>query len=591
MRRVQCYMARALWSGILAALVFSSLFSVQVSAVSLDVAASLSDSTVLPSVEILINGDVRFTDKPLELVQDALVQITVENTNISVNTTTDVHGLFTTFFTAPSEPGEYSVNISAAKDADSGFIILPLSVEAPPEPTPDISIRDGDISFWPDTFVTDSKILVNATVRNLGDRDANTTVKIFLGTPSDGKLLSTERLTVPAGNSNVSSVMWPALSGVHLFTAVADLVDPSDSNFTNNQANATIEVPDTSPPTISEPLIISPGEPTNLDAVTVLASVDDDLGLAADDPVILIFSLNNVTEETVPMDATKDGFLGTVGPFPGGTFVLLKVRATDASNNTVETERYRLEVYHSSIALTIGNATSKPGKSLSLSCTVQYEDGSPVSGQEALLVLDGMDYVSTTDLNGVAEFSIVAPIKPGHYDFTMFINDKRLPVNFSGVLTVVPIYPDVTIIQDGISFSWTNASEVLVTVTLYNRGEAPGEVFLKTFLGIPSGGILLDSSNLTLGPGEFYFHTFLWHPEPGHHSIMVHANCSGDSEPWNNLASAQVTIPAPDAEADDAPASSSWKMSPILLSLGLGILLSAIAIAFFTKFTSWRKGD
>ncbi len=583
-------MARALCSGILAALVLSSLFSVQVSAASLTVQANPSNTSVLPGTEIQISGSVHFTDKPLEMVPDALVEIIVESTSISVNTTTAPNGLYETSITAPSEPGEYTVNVTATKGSDSGFTTFSLSVEALPEPMPDISVLDG-ISFWPDTFVTDSKILVNATVRNLGDLDANATVKIFLGTPSDGKLLSSERLTVPAGDSNVSSVMWPALSGAHLFTAVADLVDPSDSNFTNNQANATIEVPDTCPPTISVPLLISPGEPTNLDAVTVLASVEDDLGLAEDGPVMLVFSLNNATEEAVPMTITLDGFLGTVGPFPGGTFVLLKVRAADASNNTVETESYRLDVYHSSIVLTIGNATTKPGKELSLSCTAKYEDGSSVAGQETLLVLDGVDHLSTTDLNGVAEFSIVAPIKPGSYNFTVFIHDKRLPVNSSGELTVVPIYPDIMIIQDGISFSWTNASEVLVTVTLYNRGEAPGEVLLTTFLGIPSGGILLDSSNLTLEPGEFYFHTFFWHPEPGHYAITAHANCSGDSEPWNNLASAQVTIPATDAEAVDAAASGSWNMGLVLRSLGLGILFSAAAIVLFTKFTPWRKGE
>ncbi len=584
-------MARALWSGILAALVFSSLFSVQVSAASLTVEASLDHSAVLPGVEIIVDGAVRYTDKPLELVKDAPVQIIVENTNISVNTTTDDKGIFRASFTAPSEPGEYSVNVSAAKDADSGFIILPLSVEAPPVPTPDISIRDGDITFWADAFVTDSKVLVNATVRNIGEVDANATVKIFLGTPSDGKLLSTERLTFPAGGYNVSSVLWPALSGTHLFTAVADLVDPSDSDFTNNQANATVEVLDTAPPTISEPLIISPGEPTNLDTVTVMASVEDDLGLAEDDPVILVFSLNNATEETVPMDATKDGFTATAGPFPGGAFVLFRIRAIDTSNNIAETQLYRLDVYHSGILLTVENATSKPGVELPLTCTVRYEDGSFVQGQEALLVLNGMDYFSITDLKGIAVFNVAAPTKPGDYDFSVSTNDKRLAANASGVLTVVPIYPDIMMIQDGISFSWTNASDVLVTVIVYNRGEAPGNVSLQTFLGIPSGGTLLDSFNLTMGVGEFYYHSFLWHPEPGHHSIIAQAVCPGDSEPWNNLASAQVTIPAAEAETDEAAVASSWDMGEILLSIGLGILLSVLAIAFFTKFTSWRKGD
>ena len=587
-------MALWLWRGLLIVVLIFSICATPVMATSLTINAAFDDNTVFPGDEVFVRGTVK--DPKDILVQNANVTVVLEKTNITVNTTTDDRGVFVASFVAPFELGNYSANVSAAWDSGAsiftGYSILFLEVLSPPPPAPDVCILGDDISFWSDAFVTDSKVLVNATVRNIGNLDANATVKIFLGTPFGGELLFSETMAIPAGGSNISSVMWPALSGTHMFTVVADQVAPSDSDFTNNQANDPLEIQDVYPPVISEPLI-SPKEPTSLDNITVLVSVEDDLGLAKENPVTLIYSVDNATEEDVPMTETKEGFLGTAGPFPGGTYVLFKVRALDLSANVAETEWYRLDIYYSSVTVNIKNATSKPGRELLLRCSLQYEDGSILSGQEALLVLDEINYTAVTNPLGVAVFNVTAPAKPGEYNFTVFINEKRLTANSSAVLTVIPVFPDLMIIQDGISFSWTNSSEVLVTIVLYNRGEATGEVCLETFLGTPSGYMMLNSSNFSVGTGEFYFHSFIWYPQPGHHTLMVRANCSGDNEPWNNLATAEVTIPAQELEVDAGgdEIASTWTMNHILLSLGLGILLSLMAIAFFTKFTFRGKSE
>ncbi|MBA3044636.1 MAG: carboxypeptidase-like regulatory domain-containing protein [Candidatus Thermoplasmatota archaeon] len=594
-------MAHALWRGILVILLLSSICAVPVLATSLTVETALNDETVYPGDEAVVTGTVK--DSKNMLVADATVEIIVEKTNITVNTTTDDKGMFVASFNAPLALGEYSINVSAFWSIYSGNSILFLTVMAPPPPAPDICVQEEDISFWSDAFETGSKVLVNTTVRNIGELDANTTVKLFLGTPFQGELLFSERIVVPANGSNIVGVLWVAESGIHLFTVVADQVEPSDRNITNNQANNTIEIQDTFPPVISEPQI-SLKEPTSEDIVSVLALVEDDLGLAKDKPVTLIFSVGDADEEELSMNETKDGFLGDVGPFPGGTFVLLKVRALDLSGNMAETEWYRRDIYYSSIKVTVENVTSKPGRELSIKCSAVYEDGSNVFGQEAVLVLEGVEYLSTTNDMGEAHFNITTPTEPGEYDFTVFINEKRLAANSSAILTILPVYPDVLIIQNGIAFSWVNVSKVEVTIVLYNRGEASGDVHLEVFQGLPSNGVLLNSTNFTINTDQFYFHSFFWYPQSGHHTLVVVANCSEDLEPWNNIATAEVTIPiqennviaddnttGDDSSLNEEEAGSNWTMGQMLLSLGLGILLSVLVMMFITKFIARRKSE
>ncbi|MFO7618106.1 MAG: hypothetical protein R6W91_00335 [Thermoplasmata archaeon] len=595
-------MAHALWRGLAVVLLLSSLCSAPAMAATLTVNANLSDYAVNPEAVVFISGTVGSgTATPLKPVGDANVTVEVEGTGIFANTTTVDTGAFSISFEAPSTPGTYIVNVSAEKGADFGYSILSLEVLPPP---PDVFVLGDDITFWSEEFVTESKVWVNATVRNTGETDANTTVKIFLGEPFDGKLLSEDRITVPAGGSGGVAVLWLAESGTHLFTVVADHVDPSDRDLTNNQANNTLEIQDILPPVISEP-VISPEEPDSLDILTVLVPVEDDLGLAKDDPVVLIYTIGDSDEQEVPMNETKDGFLAEIGPFPGGTYVLLKVRVTDQANNTAETDWYRRDIFYSSMAVRVGNLTGEAGTNISIACSAAYEDGTPVVGQDAILVLDGEHHRSMTDDFGAAMFNITAPSIPGRYDFTVFVNEKRLAANSSARLTVLPAtHPDIMIVQGGITFSWANASEVEVTVILCNSGDAPGDVHLDVFQGSPSNGMLLSDSNFTMVPGQFHYHSFSWSPGPGHHAIVALASCPGDIDPGNNIASAEVTIPAQeaaddetgedDAGGDDEPPAEeeaeapAWTLGQVILSLGIGLLLSILVIGFITKSMAGR---
>ena len=582
----------------MAILLLSSLCSAPALAASLTVTAGLSDDFVYPGIEVFVSGTVK-DDRGL-LILSANVLVTISGTDISANATTDDRGMFYTSFNAPLDAGNYSVNVSAEKDGDSGQATLSLVVEI--NLAPDISISGDDITFWPNEPVTDTKVLVNATIRNIGDAGAETTIKLFVGEPFDGKLLFSNRTTVPAGGSVMISEMWPAESGFHLFTLVADQVDPSDKNITNNQANSAVEVKDILPPTISEPQI-TPEEPTSMDALSVLVQVEDDMGMAKDDPVVLIFTVGGGDEEKIPMNETVNGFLAEIGPFPGGTFVSLKINATDQSNNSAETDWYRLDIYYSSINVHVANQTVTAGQNISVYCSAEYEDKTPLPGQEAVLVLDGVSHYALTDNHGEASFNITAPDMPGKYDFTVFVNEKRLRANASAMLTVIPAtHPDVMIVQGGLTFSWKNTSEVEVTVILCNRGDASGEVFLEVFLGSPSNGILLNGSNFTIAPGQFLFHTFIWSPQPGHHALVAIARCPTDIDLGNNIATAEVTIPVQDTGVDDGDVdgedvdiedsdenAAPWTFERMLILLALGLLILLVMYASIAREMERRK--
>ncbi|MFO7619481.1 MAG: hypothetical protein R6W91_07525 [Thermoplasmata archaeon] len=597
-------MARALWRGLLAIILLSSLCSVPVLATTdLTVNAALDYDMVDPGMEVVVTGSVR--DDKWRMATGADIGIVVENTTISANTIAS-DGTFIASLFAPLTVGIYSVNVSAVWDDAgtnySGYSIILLEVLPPPPPAPDISIDSKDISFWAVDYVTNSTVWVNATVRNIGEVGANTTVKIFWGEPFDGKMLSEENITVPANGSHDINVTWVAKSGMHLFTVVASHMNPSDNDFTNNQANNSLEIEDVLPPVISEPMI-SPDEPTSLDFLTVLVSVEDDLGLAKDCPITLIFAVSGGKEEESPMNETKDGFFGEIGPFPGGTFILMKIRAVDMFNNSAETGWYRRDIYYLSMSVHVEDMAVKSGMNLSVACSAEYDDGTSVTAQEAILVIAGNNYTSMTDDFGVATFNITAPSEPGKYPVTVFVSDKRLVANSSAVLTVLPIYPDVSIVQGGIVFSWVNASEVEVTVILCNSGDAPGDVHLDIFHGSPSKGLLLSDSNFTLKPGQFHYHSFFWSPEPGHHALVAIANCPEDVAPGNNIASAEVTIPVPEIvdddiddndtiDGDDLPDGEiddpGWTLDRVILSLGIGLFFSIIVIGILSKYMDVR---
>ena len=114
---------------------------------------------------------------------------------------------------------------------------------------PDLAVFSADIgSVPPGPVTTGTNITIEATVHNLGDRDASPVlVRYHDGLPSGGNQIGTDQILpfIPAfGGSGLASVNWTAgPPGVHDLCAVADADDTiAEGDEANNLACVTITV-------------------------------------------------------------------------------------------------------------------------------------------------------------------------------------------------------------------------------------------------------------------------------------------------------------------------------------------------------------
>ncbi len=116
----------------------------------------------------------------------------------------------------------------------------------------DLTLNSSDILFSNQNPVENERIMINATIRNIGSENVtrNFTVQFFEGDPSSGVQIMSN-ITINGLNESeyrTVGVNWTAKSGTHNIYVVADAPLPTNGtvrevNESNNQANNTIFIP------------------------------------------------------------------------------------------------------------------------------------------------------------------------------------------------------------------------------------------------------------------------------------------------------------------------------------------------------------
>lgn len=109
---------------------------------------------------------------------------------------------------------------------------------------PDLITTTGNITFNNTNPDENTNITINATIFNIGGRDANNAVIDFWdGNPATGTYIGNDTITITAGSNTIASIIWNITSGYHTIWII---IDPSDAitelNETNNNASKNISI-------------------------------------------------------------------------------------------------------------------------------------------------------------------------------------------------------------------------------------------------------------------------------------------------------------------------------------------------------------
>jgi hypothetical protein len=223
--------------------------SLQVTAPTLDVQLTVSSTTVLPDTQITVSGNATYGNgKPAAL---SGVNISFDGQPDFWTGTTDASGDFsldimspslTTTQTPPFTSQSFTLNVSVNGSAYAITAHNTTQILVTPVPMPDLSITQSEFvidsadGLFLEGNEVDHIIYFNATVRNLGNADANNVAVNF--TTNTTVFLGSTVVNVTAGGSALASVGWTAVEGVYAATVRIDPQNLIPESFENNN-NAT----------------------------------------------------------------------------------------------------------------------------------------------------------------------------------------------------------------------------------------------------------------------------------------------------------------------------------------------------------------
>jgi subtilase family serine protease len=240
----------------------------------------VSDATPPVIYGIAVDPDPSYPGGLLTVTAGVVDNVGVKEVEVAVEGVTQTlaynpdTGLYEGKTAAPSEPGVYSIRITAldtnglASSKQALITVNPVG--------PDLALAPADISFAP--IIADGDVAtIGAEIYNIGWTDAD---NFYVEFSVDGVTQETRRLSIPAGSSKTMEFAWKAVYGGHEITVTADSTDVvAEWNETNNRASKTVFVVDATPPTIHG-MAFAPSTVREGEALRILANITDNIGVA-----------------------------------------------------------------------------------------------------------------------------------------------------------------------------------------------------------------------------------------------------------------------------------------------------------------------
>ena len=550
--------------------------------VSLDVIPSVCG----PSSLVNIQGIVHIGDSG-SVAKFANVFINVTNAGgylDEYNTITEDTGHYSISITAPSIPGNYTINVTTVKSTLTGWNETFLEILTP---RPDLAIVDGIV--LPDEALKEGdKVLMSCNVTNMGKVLAVANVTFYDGDPSlKGVELYSENIALAADTNITVSTVWTALVGPHTIYIVIENCTPEDSNLSNDQASVLLEAADITLPQIHN-VSINPANPTSADNITINLNVTDNYGMAKQDAVLVNYTINNGTEQTLNATLISSGsYQAIIGTYPANSQIGFRVAANDQYGNVNTSSQYSLIVNYSFIDIQLDPFFQgyEQGASMQINGVAKLDGQYPVVQGDVFVSIDSRTDIWTTitDEEGAFSVQIITPPNGGEYVLNISVIDSNIDNAINTTFTVLGDAPDLQIKSSDIEFFPPNPVEgdaVEITVTAHNIGKANCQANVSIYLGDPANnGTLISRSNVYILAGGTNTSSFVWYAESaGTQEIWVVLQSDGAERILaNNVIGQSLFVSQPESE----------DLVPFLLAMNA--ILAIIIIAMTIRLQRYSK--
>ena len=201
---------------------------------------NLQMTTCFPDTDIWINGTAKYnTGDP---VVNSDVEIKINETLIWTQKT-DSNGNYSILVTAPSDLGNYYVNVSVINGTLDCVNSTSMTVCAVPQPDLAVSSEEVNVTSDYTPYIEGEEIEIAVIIRNLGTEDvSNIPIKIFNGPPSlENMIVENNNLQIQAGSYATYTLSWFPVNGTFDVWIVVDLNNTIFESFEDNN-NCTVQI-------------------------------------------------------------------------------------------------------------------------------------------------------------------------------------------------------------------------------------------------------------------------------------------------------------------------------------------------------------
>jgi hypothetical protein len=199
----------------------------------------LQKTTCFPSQQLWVNGTAEYnTGDP---VVDSDIEIDLNGTKWTGKT--DSNGNYAILIDAPSELGNYDVNVTVTNGTLVHYNETELSVVAVPLPDLALLMEDINVTSDFDPHIAGNEIEIEVKIKNLGLADCeDVRIVIYRGNVSDDDLLAqNDDLAVSCGSYSIYTLTWTPNPGTYELNILVDPQDAFKESFEDNN-NATITI-------------------------------------------------------------------------------------------------------------------------------------------------------------------------------------------------------------------------------------------------------------------------------------------------------------------------------------------------------------
>lgn len=173
-------------------------------------------------------------------VTEVTANLTNQFTNLTYNTTS---GLWVGSITAPDEPGNYSLNVTARDWV--GLTAVKNTTEVVYYNGIELAILPGDITYSPEEAIEEEDVTMDVVVRNTGNAPSGS---FNLAFKVNGTINQTKTVSVPAKSSITEHFTWTSPFGYYELRAIADYDNATnEGNESNNEGIIALKLNDASP--------------------------------------------------------------------------------------------------------------------------------------------------------------------------------------------------------------------------------------------------------------------------------------------------------------------------------------------------------